>query len=100
MKRDTISLFIFIDAFGWALKQNHPEILNDLIQDSRPLDTILGYSSACDPSIISGRTPSQHKLWSSYFYDPEGSPFKWTRPLRFLPQFIFRSSRIRHRFSR
>ena len=98
-KRKKLSLFLFIDAFGWAVKQRHPGFLNGLIQDSKPLDTILGYSSACDPSIISGLTPSEHKLWSSYYYDPEGSPFKRTRPLRILPDFIFRRGRVRGRMS-
>ncbi len=100
MKKKKISLFLFIDAFGWEVKQRHPDFLNDLIEDSKPLETILGYSSACDPSIISGLTPAEHKLWSSYFYDPEGSPFKWTRPLQILPDFIFRRGRIRHHLSK
>lgn len=99
-KKKKLSLFLFIDAFGWEVKQRHPEFLKGLAQDSKPLDTILGYSSACDPSIISGLTPCEHKLWSSYYYDPEGSPFKWTRPLRFLPDFIFRRGRVRGRMSK
>ena len=99
-KREKISLFLFIDAFGWEVKQRNPEFLKDLIQDSKPLETILGYSSACDPSIISGLTPSEHKLWSSYYYDPEGSPFKWTRPLAVLPDFIFRRGRVRGHLSK
>jgi len=99
-KKEKISLFLFIDAFGWEVKQRHPEFLKGLIQDSKPLDTILGYSSACDPSIISGLTPAEHKLWSSYYYDPKGSPFKWTRPLQMLPDFIFRRGRVRHQLSK
>jgi predicted AlkP superfamily pyrophosphatase or phosphodiesterase len=100
MKKKKLSLFLFIDAFGWEVKQRHPDFLKDLIQDSRPLETILGYSSACDPSIISGLTPSEHKLWSSYFYDPATSPFKWTKPLNILPDFIFRRGRVRNQLSK
>ena len=99
-KREKLSLFIFIDAFGWELKQRHPEFLMDLIQDSKPLETILGYSSACDPSIISGLTPSEHGLWSSYYYDPENSPFKRARLLRFLPGAIFQRGRVRNWMSK
>ncbi|MDH3981421.1 MAG: hypothetical protein OES84_00810, partial [Kiritimatiellaceae bacterium] len=95
MKKKKLSLFLFIDAFGWEIKQRHPEFMEDLILDSKPLETILGYSSACDPSIISGLTPSEHKLWSSYYYDPKNSPFKWTKPLALLPDFIFRCEQIR-----
>jgi hypothetical protein len=99
-KRAKLSLFLFIDAFGWAVKQRHPDFLKGLIADSKPLETILGYSSACDPSIISGLTPAEHKLWSSYFYDPQGSPFKWTKPLALLPDAIFRRGRIRGKMSK
>jgi predicted AlkP superfamily pyrophosphatase or phosphodiesterase len=99
-KKEKISLFLFVDAFGWEVKQRHPDFLKGLIQDSKPLETILGYSSACDPSIISGLTPSEHKLWSSYYYDPDGSPFKWTRPLKILPDVIFRRGRVRHHLSK
>ena len=100
MKKKKLSLFLFIDAFGWEVKQRHPDFLADLITDSKPLDTILGYSSACDPSIISGLTPAEHGLWSSYYYDPDGSPFKWTRKLALLPDIVFRRGRVRGRMSR
>ncbi len=99
-KKNKISLFLFIDAFGWEVKQRHPDFLKGLIRDSKPLETILGYSSACDPSIISGLTPAEHKLWSSYYYDPDGSPFKWTRPLALLPDVVFRRGRVRHQLSK
>jgi predicted AlkP superfamily pyrophosphatase or phosphodiesterase len=100
MKRNKLSLFLFIDAFGWEVKQRHPDFLGGLIAESRPLDTILGYSSACDPSIISGLTPAEHGLWSSYYYDPAGSPFKWTRPLAYLPDSIFQRGRVRNQLSK
>ncbi len=99
-KKDKLSLFLFIDAFGWEVAQRHPGFLEGLIQDSKPLETILGYSSACDPSIISGLTPAEHRLWSSFYYDPEGSPFKWTRPLRFLPNAVLQRGRVRNRMNK
>ena len=100
MKKKKLSLFIFIDAFGWEVRQRHPSFLKDLTRDSRPLETIFGYSSACDPSIISGLTPAEHGLWCSYYYDPENSPFKWTRPLQILPDALFRRGRVRNQMSR
>ncbi len=99
-KKEKLSLFIFIDAFGWEIKQRHPEFLRGLIPNTKKLETILGYSSACDPSIISGLTPSEHGLWSSFYYDPDGSPFKWTRPLRWLPDSLFRRGRVRNVLSK
>jgi predicted AlkP superfamily pyrophosphatase or phosphodiesterase len=99
-RREKLSLFLFIDAFGWAVRQRHPGFLEGLIRDSRPLDTVFGYSSACDPSIISGRNPDEHGLWSSFYYDPDGCPYKWVRHLRFLPDMLFRRPRIRNRIGR
>lgn len=100
MKKPKLSLFIFIDAFGREVFLRHPFFLQELRKDDKKLDTILGYSSACDPSIISGRLPCDHLMWSSFYYDPKGSPFKWTRILSVLPDFIFRRGRVRHILSR
>ncbi len=99
-KKDKLSLFLFIDAFGWEVKQRHPGFLKGLIHDSKPLETILGYSGACDPSIISGLTPAEHGLWCSYYYDPKNSPFKWTKGLRVLPDAIFNRGRVRNQLSK
>ena len=100
MKKEKLSLFLFIDAFGWEIRQRHPGFLKGLIVEEKPLETILGYSSACDPSIISGLTPAEHGLWSSYYYDPGHSPFKWTKPLSLLPESIFNQGRVRGRMSK
>jgi predicted AlkP superfamily pyrophosphatase or phosphodiesterase len=100
MKKPKLSLFIFVDALGREIFLRHPFFLKELIRDHKKLDTILGYSSACDPSIISGKLPCEHLMWSSFYYDPEHSPFKWTRALSVLPDFIFRRGRVRHYLSR
>jgi hypothetical protein len=100
MKKPKLSLFIFIDAFGREVFLRHPFFLQELIRDHKKIDTILGYSSACDPSIISGKLPCEHLMWSSFYYDPKGSPFKWTKALAILPDSIFRRGRVRHYLSR
>ena len=100
MKKPKLSLFIFIDAFGREVFLRHPFFLQDLIRDHKKLDTILGYSSACDPSIISGKLPCEHLMWSSFYYDPKGSPFKWTKALAILPDAVFRRGRVRYYLSR
>ncbi len=99
-KKEKLSLFLFIDAFGWEVAQRHPDFLKGWVQDRKKLETILGYSSACDPSIISGLTPSEHGLWSSFYYDPDGCPYKWVRYLRILPDSIFRRGRVRNQISK
>ena len=100
MKKPSLDLFIFIDAFGREVFLRHPFFLQDLILDHKKLDTVPGYSSACDPSIISGRLPCEHRMWSSFYYDPERSPFKWLRIFSILPDFIFSRGRVRHYLSR
>ncbi|MDX6765628.1 MAG: alkaline phosphatase family protein [Candidatus Methylacidiphilales bacterium] len=98
MKR--LPLFIFIDAFGWEILRRHPDFLTDLAPYRKPLRTILGYSSACDPSIISGKMPGEHRLWSSFYFAPATSPFRWLRALRFLPAALMNRARVRHLLSR
>lgn len=100
VKKRKINLFIFIDAFGWEVARQNSFFLEDLIADRKKLETIPGYSSACDPSIISGMLPNEHMLWSSFYYDPEGCPYKWVRHLSFLPDAIFRRGRVRHYMSK
>lgn len=95
-----ISLFIFIDALGWEVLQAHQQFLRGIVVDKKKLRTILGYSSACDPSIISGQLPSEHLQWSSFYYTPQTSPpYKWVQWLRFLPSFLTNHHRFRSRMS-
>ena len=60
-----LDLFVFIDAFGFAVHEQAP-IFAEHFPAIRPLRSVLGYSSACVPSILSGRTPQEHLHWS-YF---------------------------------
>jgi len=96
MKKPRLPLFIFIDALGWEVLKAHDFLLADRVRERRPLRTILGYSSACDPSIISGLLPCEHGLWSSYYYSPATSPFRWLKPLQLLPEALFSRARVRH----
>lgn len=98
--KQKLSLFIFIDAFGWEILKQHPWFLQDLAVDKKKLTTIFGYSSACDPSIISGKLPEEHLMWSSFYYSPKSCPYSWVKWLRFLPNVITERSRVRHLLSR
>ena len=100
MSRNKVALFIFIDAFGWEIYQRNPFFLKGLVKDAKKLETILGYSSACDPSIISGLLPSEHRMWSSFYYSPTTSPFRWMRALRVLPSSLFDRGRVRYQLSK
>ena len=93
------SLFIFIDAFGWEILNNH-KFLNGLIQTRGPLKTPLGYSSAAVPTILSGRLPAEHGHWSFFYYSPQTSPFNFLRWFSLFPEFITERGRVRHYLSK
>lgn len=96
---NTVSLFVFIDALGWQIVRDKP-FLEGIVQTRQPMRTVLGYSSAAVPSILSGRTPSSHGHWSFYYYSPETSPFRSLRPLSLLPSFITDRARVRRQLSK
>jgi Type I phosphodiesterase / nucleotide pyrophosphatase len=81
----SIRIFVLIDALGWSFVDGR-EFLSDLLPHRRPLRTILGYSSGAIPTILTGRSPAEHGHWNLFYYDPDGSPFRWLRHLRFLPE--------------
>jgi hypothetical protein len=64
--KSKLTLFLFVDAFGWEVLKKNPLFLKGRIKDKMPLKTIFGYSSACDPSIITGKTPQEHGHWNSF----------------------------------
>ncbi len=47
---------------------------------SGPLETLLAYEGLA-ATLFTGTFPSEHGIWTRYYRDPEGSPFKWIRPL-------------------
>ena len=78
------NLFVLIDALGWTYLQDRP-FLSDLLPYRRPLRTVLGFSSGAIPTILTGMTPAQNGQWNLFYYDPQGSPFRWLRKVLFLP---------------
>src|SRR5882672_2475662 len=83
--KSVLPLFIFVDACGWELIKDDTFVRAVAPQRKR-LTSVFGYSSACVPSILSGRWPSEHRNWNYFVYDPKNSPFKSLRPLRWLPE--------------
>jgi predicted AlkP superfamily pyrophosphatase or phosphodiesterase len=94
-----LAMYIFIDALGWEVYQNYG-FMSALAPNARKLKTTFGFSSAADPSILSGRYPDEHLHWSSFFYDPVNSPFKWLKAFSYLPAQIFDRWRVRHALSK
>lgn len=79
-----LPLFIFIDACGWEIVKDD-SFARAFAPNRKRLRSVFGYSSACVPSILSGRWPVEHRNWCYFVYDPKNSPFKSLRPLRWLP---------------
>jgi hypothetical protein len=82
-----LPLFVFVDACGWEIIKDDP-FVHEFARYRKQLTSVFGYSSACVPSIVSGRWPVDHRNWSYFVYDPKNSPFKGLRPLRWLPEKI------------
>jgi len=80
-----LRLFVLIDALGWRFLEGR-EFLSDLLPYRQPLRTVLGFSSGAIPTILTGLPPAQNGHWNLFYYDPQGSPYRWLRPFRFLPK--------------
>ncbi len=85
MRQKRIVLFFLIDALGWeyvkasGLLKKFPELYGNEVR------TILGYSSAAEPTMLTGRYPEEHGRWNLLRFSPKTSPFAWTRFLSFVP---------------
>ncbi len=97
--RDRLDVFAFIDALGWEVLRGR-RFLEDELPWRQPVRSVLGYSSACVPSILTGRLPRDHGHWSFFYCSPETSPFRGLRPLRLLPEAITGRARVRNALSR
>ena len=83
-KRRELAVVILIDALGWEIVQ-HFGFCRDILPRSAPLETVLGYSSAAIPSLLSGTVPAEHGHWAMYRYAPRSSPFRYLRHVPSLP---------------
>jgi hypothetical protein len=87
LMKAVLPLFVFVDACGWEIIKNDP-FASAFAPNRKKLDSVFGYSSACVPSILSGRWPDEHRNWCYFVHDPKNSPFKSLRWLRWLPSKI------------
>jgi predicted AlkP superfamily pyrophosphatase or phosphodiesterase len=97
--KPVLPLFIFIDACGWEIIKDDP-FAHAFAPHRRPLESVFGYSSTCVPSILSGSWPDEHRNWCYFVYDPNRSPFRSLRPLRWLPRAVTSRRIFRRRLSR
>lgn len=96
----TLHLFVFADALGWELSRRYA-VLSEVAPHRRPCQTLFGYSSTCDPTILTGTLPDQHGHFS-FFVRAQGNPSPFTRLgwLACLPQRIAGYHKLRNRLSR
>lgn len=99
MSQKSLSLFVFIDALGYEILKNHV-FLDDVLKTKAPLGTIFGYSSTCDPTIITGKLPREHDHFSFFAYNPAQSIFRSLRPLSLFPRMLTKRGRVRRVLSR
>jgi hypothetical protein len=83
-RRGKISLFVLVDALGWQFAQAH-DFLSDILRFRYPVETVLGFSSAAIPTILSGEMPEVHAHWCLFRKATFYSCFTWTLPLLILP---------------
>ncbi|MCP4179487.1 MAG: alkaline phosphatase family protein [bacterium] len=100
MKNDNIDIYMFIDALGWEIIKDR-KFLEKELPFRYPAKMQFGYSCTAIPTILSGKTPSEHKHLSFYYYAPDKSPFKIFKylGLKYLPVFFDRW-RVRHNISK
>src|SRR5690348_3116726 len=79
--------FVLIDALGWHYIE-HQSFLSDILPFRKPLQTVLGFSSGAIPTILTGESPNRTGHWNLFYYDPEGSPYRWLKHFGFLPDSI------------
>ncbi len=93
MMRDRVTLCFFVDALGWELFRKHP-CFEDVAPHAYRQRTVLGYSCAAQPTILTGEMPSTHGHWGM-FYRTEHSQLASLRHMRLLPPALSSHWRVR-----
>ncbi|MGE9293926.1 MAG: alkaline phosphatase family protein [Puniceicoccales bacterium] len=94
-----LDLFVFADALGWKLAHERA-FMDDLFPVRNACQTLFGYSSTCDPSILTGTYPDEHGHFSFFVKARGASPFRGLGALGWLPQRLAGYHRVRNRVSR
>lgn len=101
MRHKSIEIFLFVDALGWKIVNDH-DFLADLLPHRRRIQMQFGYSSSAIPTILSGRTPAEHGHLGMFRFAPEDSPFRGISRYAWLfrPRRFWDRGRVRHHLSR
>ncbi len=93
MAGDKLTLVFFVDALGWEIAREL-DCFRDIAPYSYRQRTVLGYSCAAQPTILTGLMPDVHGHWGM-FYRTEHSELSELRCLRFLPKTVSSHRRFR-----
>ena len=78
-----VTLVFLIDALGWEIAE-HFGFGRNQFATRAPLGTVLGYSAAAIPSLLSGTTPAEHGSWAMFRRSDKTGVFSslaWIPPL-------------------
>jgi hypothetical protein len=87
-------LLVLVDALGWDVLGIR-SLLEGVAPVRRRTRTVLGYSSAAVPSLLTGRTPAETGHFSMYRIAGEDGVFASARRLAWLPRRIRERARVR-----
>ena len=94
-----IDIFVFADALGWAIASRR-HFAENLLPVRNRCETLLGYSSTCDPTILTGALPCEHRHFSFFIKAANSSPFARLGHLGWLPEILAGHHRIRNKVSK
>jgi predicted AlkP superfamily pyrophosphatase or phosphodiesterase len=94
-KGDRVALCFFVDALGWEMAQEHGTF-RKVAPHAYRQRTVLGYSCAAQPTILTGMMPSEHGHWGM-FYRSGSSALAPLSRMRFLPTVVTSHRRFRRR---
>ena len=69
-----IDIFVFADALGWEIASRRG-FAGDLLPVRNRCETLLGYSSTCDPTILTGTLPFEHGHFSFFAHRPMSAEY-------------------------
>ena len=78
-----VTLVFLVDALGWEIAE-HFGFGREYFGTRAPLGTVLGYSAAAIPSLLSGTTPAEHGSWAMFRRagrDGSFASLRWIPPL-------------------
>ncbi len=89
------AIFVLMDALGWEWIKDH-RFLAQVAPYRRPLDTVLGFSTAAIPSILTGKFPEEHGRLSLFHRAKEESPFRRLSWLCAMPPAMVENRYVRY----